>query len=1035
MHNKDKSGKWKKVNYKLKEGEKINELGQLVLKDGKIDENWKEFPRNAQECNMNEAEEMVSKKKAINVKFIYDPAKFREIPEEGRWGYVQSSVQHFMQIKYDEAKVKGDEAHLKDGVKTLLKYGVEQMKMKNEKKEDVPHNSLLGCLADLYASVNKEKVPRIADGQFGKILADAVNINDFVKYGNASFTAAFRPHAIEEGKETAILDNEGGEWIKLKGIWKNKKTKESGFPKTVKTMIVNTHDDDCVKYKKLGKEMDEIVLEKMAAYEMYKIYLENPAIEKELEYIWDLVTSKTSNLFNKEDEKDEGLNLVIMEIKNNDITESIDVMCPATTYSKTKFDIDKPTLFLIKHPDNLFEPVYMYDAAAPKDPTKTFKHSKKDVPPNIKSLLMRMSKTLNENCRGRASIVTVQPLSLSDLETKLENLYKYELTTQVANYQGKIIALHATNTETESDVYIPCKPTAPSDEYPIEMMGNHSLWSSYEDTVKELEELGESIDYCKPIMKIMDDMMIVGVLTKSNQMVPINPPQEDFKGDKLPQLKNNSFTYNKTGNRGETEYIDEIITKTKTGDDERRKIIMNAVAENEFFRMFRSTIKILLSEPKNHEIRFNLMRITHSGATQKIATKAGAGSNVMSYREKIKETVEELTKLTQTADVIEFAEFKKEALDKILKSGKVMYKCESQRDTRGTIESQMSETYNPGCKLLLPIKNLVNRDRDNRLLYYYRIADELIRYQNLKNFILYPNQFLSMGMSDYKVNADEMIVLESSLQKDQEEFSIHGDGEIAADMAMPEKTEKYLNTVELADQTAAIKNYVEREIEGNANEYWRKEVFKGTAFASTKELLFPADIESSYDPLIMAYVKEKNPPTRPTSEDMRAIIWESYRDLIMDPKNKDNFNKIKKILKERQGKTELLKDVKTPEEFEIKIKENSKYFVTTLDIYVVAQKHNLPIILFSNADKKLRDLGLNEKWLILGLRNPAKAMDNKFRFIRSQKFGVSGVPAHQMIDGRFEPNQLNDMKLRIESAIRDPEHSDNIMTIEQFLDM
>ena len=118
---------------------------------------------------MNEAEEMVSKKKVINVKFIYDPAKFREIPEEGRWGYVQYSVQHFMQIDYDDAKVKGDEAHLQDGIKTLLKYGVEQMKVKNEKKEDVPHNSLLGCLADLYASFKKEKVPRISNGKFGKL--------------------------------------------------------------------------------------------------------------------------------------------------------------------------------------------------------------------------------------------------------------------------------------------------------------------------------------------------------------------------------------------------------------------------------------------------------------------------------------------------------------------------------------------------------------------------------------------------------------------------------------------------------------------------------------------------------------------------------------------------------------------------------------------------------------------------------------------------------------------------------------------------
>ena len=78
---------------------------------------------------------------------------------------------------------------------------------------------------------------------------------------------------------------------------------------------------------------------------------------------------------------------------------------------------------------------------------------------------------------------------------------------------------------------------------------------------------------------------------------------------------------------------------------------------------------------------------------------------------------------------------------------------------------------------------------------------------------------------------------------------------------------------------------------------------------------------------------------------------------------------------------------------------------------------------------------MNEKWSILGLRNPAKAMDNKFHFIRSQKSGPSGVPAHQMIEGRFETNQLNEHKSLMETAIRDPEHSENMMTIQQFLDL
>ena len=36
---------------------------------------------------------------------------------------------------------------------------------------------------------------------------------------------------------------------------------------------------------------------------------------------------------------EKGLNMVIMEMQSKDITDSIDLICPTNTYSKTKFDI------------------------------------------------------------------------------------------------------------------------------------------------------------------------------------------------------------------------------------------------------------------------------------------------------------------------------------------------------------------------------------------------------------------------------------------------------------------------------------------------------------------------------------------------------------------------------------------------------------------------------------------------------------------------------------------------------------------------
>jgi hypothetical protein len=996
MHNKDdKTKKWDKADYTLKKGEKINELGQLVLENGEIDPNWKEFPRNADKCNINESDKPENKSKALNVKFIYDPAKFREIPEEGRWGYVQYAVQHFMQIDYEDAKVKGDEAHLKNDAKTFLKYGVEQMKQKSDKKEDVPFNSVLGSLADVYADNIKQKPPRISDGKFGKILSDAVQINDFVKYGNASFTSIFRPDAIENSKKTEILDIDGESWIKTNGIWTNKKTNKAGFPAKVNIMKIDMDDAECAKYKKLDKEEEETILEKMAAYEMYKMYLENPAIEKELDHIWDLVSMPNANLFV------DGMNMVIMEIKNNDITESIDLMCPTVTYSKAKFDTDKPTIFLIKHPDNLFEPVYMYNNGN-KDIKRTFKDSEK-IPQNIKSLLKKMNKVLNDNCRIRASMPEKyeydQPISLFDLDAELYAHENYEILAQVVNYQGKTIALHVNNIETETNLYIPCKPSAPLYKYKTVIMDDQSVWSNYQETKDELTNLHKisPIIPCDVAFKIVEDSLLVGILTKSNQMVPINPPEENTQDDAIPTFgENNYFTYKKSKD-APIEYIDSETTRNVNGDAEREIIINNAIMENDFFTLFRSTIKTLLAESDNHECRDNLLRITRDG------NKEGNKGIKMSYREKIIETVEWLRKLKKLDKMIEFGILKPEDI----KIGKVILE--------------------PGHKLMIPIKNMVNEKRNNELLYYYRIADEILRYTKLKNFMLYPSQFLSSGNMEYKVNSDEFIALETSLQNEQEELKINQymSGEIPADIAMPEKTQKYLNEVALVDQTQTNCILDQKPPLGNADIYWRKQVFPSDA----TEITFDSSIECSYEPLIRMYMKEKR-ANRPSIDEMREMIWDGYRDLVSNPKR---LKKIISLMKERQGKSKLVENIHNANEFELMVKTDT-YFLTTLDIYVVAQKQNLPIILFSNGNT-LNDIGFDQNWLILGLSNKTKSSGNKFHFIRSQKRETNEKPKHRIIAGRFETSDLHDMKKRIENAIKKQNDSDNIMTVENFLDI
>jgi hypothetical protein len=54
-----------------------------------------------------------------------------------------------------------------------------------------------------------------------------------------------------------------------------------------------------------------------------------------------------------------GVNLVIFQIPNNDITNNVQLLCPTNHYSSEFYQARKPTVVLIKE-DGYYEPIYSY---------------------------------------------------------------------------------------------------------------------------------------------------------------------------------------------------------------------------------------------------------------------------------------------------------------------------------------------------------------------------------------------------------------------------------------------------------------------------------------------------------------------------------------------------------------------------------------------------------------------------------------------------------------------------------------------------
>ena len=68
---------------------------------------------------------------------------------------------------------------------------------------------------------------------------------------------------------------------------------------------------------------------------------------------WDIICKPNPRLFTN------GLNLVILEIPDNDITDNVNIICPTNHYSNELFDSYKNSLILVKQ-GSYYEPIYSY---------------------------------------------------------------------------------------------------------------------------------------------------------------------------------------------------------------------------------------------------------------------------------------------------------------------------------------------------------------------------------------------------------------------------------------------------------------------------------------------------------------------------------------------------------------------------------------------------------------------------------------------------------------------------------------------------
>ena len=293
------------------------------------------------------------------------------------------------------------------------------------------------------------------------------------------------------------------------------------------------------------------------------------------------------------------------------------------------------------------------------------------------------------------------------------------------------------------------------------------VYGDYEFTKNKLQEIYETSNRkipCSPKSKLISDNMIVGIKTITNQIVPVIPiPKTDGLDDLDEEVSYASYeNVNNLLN-------DEEMLTSESIDEERSKMIKKIELENNFYKLFRDTLKIIINQSSKREEKTEILNLVTSPTIPYIEKLINLIPILQSLLEPAVNfnTDFELVSLEDYTDMITCF-----GLDTKKKCDANAPPCTFMRENT--------------CELSLPNKNLYSNS-DNRTIYFKKLADEIIRYSKIRKYIFTSREFLSFERVNYKINDNEIILLEELLLESYlEDIRLRQDN-------------KYINTTNIYD--------------------------------------------------------------------------------------------------------------------------------------------------------------------------------------------------------------------------------------------
>merc|ERR1711871_188860 len=222
------------------------------------------------------------------------------------------------------------------------------------------------------------------------------------------------------------------------------------------------------------------------------------------------------------------------------------------------------------------------------------------------------------------------------------------------------------------------------------------------------------------------ETIAIGILTNANQFIRTKPVN-------ILELPRNLPIEYLDG----TDYYEfDRAISSGTNDSETYNMVKNIRLETVFYNLYRQTFKTLLNEPSSYMFKNLLSKSLERGIINE--------NNKVIIKELIEQGIEFVDDMK--LDDITIANL--DEITTCFNTNTNAINCPAQG---------LCFVENGICKLLLPRINLVNKKTDNKISYYDKLLDELLRYKRIKNYIFEPDAYLAIRETNFKLHSNEYL--------------------------------------------------------------------------------------------------------------------------------------------------------------------------------------------------------------------------------------------------------------------------------------